>query len=66
MNLFTASALEDLPEPHTPRYAYHCREHPDLENMEYEHPHFRSEHQSRDVRSFRVRCTGSLCNICLR
>ena len=64
MNLFT-NDLENLPEPHTPRFAYHCNEHPSLKVMEYEHPHFRETHKGKSVHSYRIRCKGSLCAICL-
>ena len=64
MNLFTEE-LSDWDEPHTPRWQYHCRDHPDLELMKYNHAHFQTGHQGKDPNRIRVRCQGILCIHCV-
>ena len=60
------SQLEDLAEPHTPRYQYHCRDCPQQERVKYNHPHFQTGHGGKDPNRLRIRCQGSMCQYCLQ
>ena len=64
MNLFTDD-LSDWDEPHTPRWQYHCRDHPDRDLMKYNDAHFQTGHAGKDPNRLRLRCQGTLCIHCI-
>ena len=55
-----------MAEPHTPRWMYHCREHPEERLMKYNHLHFQEGHEGKDPNRLRYRCAGALCTYCLK
>ena len=65
MNLFTEQ-LEDLAEPHTPRWRYHCRQCPLLGLLAFSDDHFKTGHPGKDANCLRIRCKGTLCPECLK
>ena len=56
--------LENWDEPHTPRWWYHCKEHPEEPMMRFNDPHFNTAHEGKDKFVFRVRCRDNFCKFC--
>ena len=57
---------QDAPfkEAHTPRYWYHCSEHPAAGLLRSDDRHFKEVHGGQDGALPRVRCKGALCTSC--
>ena len=64
MDFRVSSQDEPFKEAHTPRYWYHCSEHPAAGLLRPDDRHFKEAHGGRDGALLRVPCKGAPCASC--